>query len=230
MFGIIATIIAAKKGHSGYAIFTGIWTAIAIILALTAGPQYGFGPGILFMFIAIGMKDERKNDETAKATAESNVPEVRNQHKFVCTACGNFSTGWYQTCPHCGAVGKMERSRETGPSQTQTDLLPAGPDEAYSIRWTAGPLAGQKTVVHGQMTIGRSEDNTIVLPANTAGVSGRHCAITVANGQFYIADLGSTCGTVGNGAHRLPPNQAVILKAGDRICLGSDQVAFEVSK
>ena len=125
MFGIIATIIATKKGHSGYAIFTGIWTAIAIILALTAGP---------------------------------------------------------------------------------------------------------KTVVHGQTTIGRSEDNTIVLPANTAGVSGRHCAITAANGQFYIEDLGSTCGTVGNGVHRLSPNQAVILKAGDRICLGSDQVAFEVSK
>ena len=31
------------------------------------------------------------------------------EYKFVCKACGNYSTGWYQTCPNCNAVGKMEK-------------------------------------------------------------------------------------------------------------------------
>lgn len=27
--------------------------------------------------------------------------------KFVCSACGASSSGWYQKCPNCGAIGKM---------------------------------------------------------------------------------------------------------------------------
>ena len=53
MFGILATIIAAVKGHSGFAWFTGIWTAIALIVALSGMPQYSFAPGMLFFVIAL---------------------------------------------------------------------------------------------------------------------------------------------------------------------------------
>ena len=42
------------------------------------------------------------------------VPSQREnntvQDKFICTSCGTGSTGWYQECPHCGAVGKMQRN------------------------------------------------------------------------------------------------------------------------
>ena len=60
-----------------------------------------------------------------KDTEDSLPAETEpNPMKFVCTACGQYSTGWYQTCPHCGAVGKMERnSRKAGP-QPQPSVNP----------------------------------------------------------------------------------------------------------
>lgn len=61
MLGIIATIIAAKKGHTTFAWVVGIWSAIEIILLLCRSP-YAFGPGALFVFIAIGMTNLRKQE------------------------------------------------------------------------------------------------------------------------------------------------------------------------
>ena len=99
---------------------------------------------------------------------------------------------------------------------------------SYAIHWVAGPIKGQRTDVSSQMKIGRSPENEIVLPVNTAGVSGKHCAVAVSDDKFYVMDLGSTYGTVANGSFKLPPNQAVILNVGDRISLGSENVAFEI--
>ena len=108
-----------------------------------------------------------------------------------------------------------------------TSGIPGKPPQ-YAIQWLSGPLKGQTTGVSSQMTVGRARENTIVLPEDTAGASGKHCAITVSDGKFYVMDLGSTYGTVANGTQMLPPNQAVILNIGDRISLGKDGVTFEV--
>ena len=56
MAGIIATIIAAKKGHSTFAWVIGVWTAIAIILALCGMAGIAIAPGWVFLVIAIAMK------------------------------------------------------------------------------------------------------------------------------------------------------------------------------
>ena len=98
----------------------------------------------------------------------------------------------------------------------------------YAIRWLSGPLKGQETVIQSQMSIGRSPENNIVLPEETAGASGKHCVVTVADDRFYIMDVGSTYGTIGNGTQKLPVNQPVILNVGDRISLGENGVSFEV--
>ena len=55
MFGIIATIIAAKKGHSTFAWVVGIWSVVEIIMFLAKAP-YAVGPGWVFIIIAICMK------------------------------------------------------------------------------------------------------------------------------------------------------------------------------
>ena len=104
----------------------------------------------------------------------------------------------------------------------------SGKPDQYAIRWLSGPLKGQATGVSRQMTVGRARENSIVLPENTAGASGKHCAVTVSDGRFYVMDLGSTYGTIANGTQMLPPNQPVILNVGDRISLGKDGVTFEV--
>ena len=56
MAGIIATIIAARKRHYTFAWVIGIWTAIAIVLALCGMASIAIAPGWLFLIIAIGMK------------------------------------------------------------------------------------------------------------------------------------------------------------------------------
>lgn len=89
MLGIIATIIAAKKGHKTFAWIIGIWSILEIILLLTQSP-YAIGPGGLFVLIAIGMKNLNKSDEsiiTDKKQAEiSNTPSID-------TACQTISSG-----------------------------------------------------------------------------------------------------------------------------------------
>ena len=89
MFGIIATIIAAKKGHKTFAWVVGIWSVIEIVMLLAKSP-YAVGPGGLFVLIAIGMKNLNKSDEstrTDKKQAEiSNTPSID-------TACQTISSG-----------------------------------------------------------------------------------------------------------------------------------------
>ena len=54
-------------------------------------------------------------------------------------------------------------------------------------------------------------------------VSRRHFQVRFDSDVFYISDLGSTNGTYLNGS-RLDPNQEQILRDGDRVGLGVDEV------
>lgn len=112
IFGIIATIVAAAKGRTGFAWFTGIWTALAIFMVLIGEAQYAISPGGLILIIAICMKKQEANAQSGSGQGKNSsaVSNPDPSKKFVCKKCGNFSSGWYQTCPHCGAVGAMEKN------------------------------------------------------------------------------------------------------------------------
>lgn len=43
---------------------------------------------------------------------EKEDPYEPNPNKFICTNCGTYSSGWHQTCPKCGATGKMEKTTD----------------------------------------------------------------------------------------------------------------------
>lgn len=115
MLGMIATIIAAVKGRTGFAWFTGIWTVLAFIIAFSGGTQYAVAPGGLFLIIAICMKKEGADSPVKSESAPANDVLLVSDpsKKYICKACGNYSTGWYQTCPNCGAIGKMEKVSAT---------------------------------------------------------------------------------------------------------------------
>ncbi len=79
------------------------------------------------------------------------------------------------------------------------------------------PLVGKRT-----WTIGRSPDNTIVLPDRWA--SRNHAQLRATEtGEFYLTDLGSGNGSVVNGERVTMP---VILKDGDLITIGHSQLEF----
>jgi pSer/pThr/pTyr-binding forkhead associated (FHA) protein len=71
------------------------------------------------------------------------------------------------------------------------------------------------------ITIGRAPDNIIVLTDRS--VSNRHAVLRLANGSYYLKDLGSTNGTRVNGI----PITETTLRFDDRIRFGVVESRFE---
>lgn len=94
-----------------------------------------------------------------------------------------------------------------------------------------GAFAGRRFALEGTLRLGRLPDqNDLVFPADTTGVSGRHCVLRLTAGGATLTDLGSSFGTfLGNGV-RLQPNQPVELKAGDTFTLGSRKQEFRLEQ
>lgn len=110
---------------------------------------------------------------------------------------------------------------------------PAPPAPAVvklSLDVVSGPMAGQRyTVSDMTLLIGRAQEANIQYPADTKGVSRRHCQVFWKNGSLHIMDLGSTAGTFLRGKGKLMPNTPVPLTAGDTVYLGSKQVALQLN-
>jgi len=79
-------------------------------------------------------------------------------------------------------------------------------------------------VMPGTNTIGRRGDNDIVL-AGDPYVSGSHAQITAEDGVFTLLDVGSTNGTMLNGA-KVEPNEPTTVSIGDDIVFGKTAVKF----
>lgn len=92
-----------------------------------------------------------------------------------------------------------------------------------------GPMAGTRVSVGDKpLLLGRALEADLQYPADTQGVSRRHCQISWQNGTLSLTDLGSTSGTFVRDKGRLQPNIPVALKDGDVIYLGSKQVALQL--
>lgn len=53
----------------------------------------------------------KKKKSSAGADIAPDTSATSDGKKFICRHCGYRSTGWYQTCPHCGVAGKMEKMK-----------------------------------------------------------------------------------------------------------------------
>ncbi|MHB0875488.1 MAG: FHA domain-containing protein, partial [Anaerolineae bacterium] len=85
----------------------------------------------------------------------------------------------------------------------------------------AGPNAGQSFALQPESTIGRAEDNVIVLPDEQ--VSRHHAVVRLNGGHPVIADLGSRNGTFVNGVRISAPTP---LRPGDVITIGSSRLSL----
>lgn len=113
----------------------------------------------------------------------------------------------------------------------QTPPAPAAAgDSGFRFQGVSGAFAGKRFSIAGTVRIGRDPARcSVVYPADTQGVSGVHCMLTVQNGAVCLMDLGSTYGTFLDG-RRLAANQPVTLKPGDRFCLGSERECFVIAR
>lgn len=118
----------------------------------------------------------------------------------------------------------------TAPASPAPAAANAGADDSgYRIQGVSGALAGQRYLLRnsGPVVLGRDPQRcNITFPANTPGVSGRHCGVWVQGGKVYLQDLGSSHGTFIQPGTRLAGNQSVELRPGDVFYVGSPKESF----
>lgn len=101
----------------------------------------------------------------------------------------------------------------------------SGDDSGYRLQGVAGALEGRRFMIRKSvpLTIGRNADGcNVVFPASTAGVSGKHCQVWFDHGCIWIKDLGSRHGTFLSAGTKLTVGQAIQIKPGEQICMGSE--------
>ena len=86
------------------------------------------------------------------------------------------------------------------------------------FNFETGPLKGTIEAIDGEITIGRSADNDLVIDDQT--ISGKHCKVTFENGQYFLTDLESTNGTSVNGEKI----SKIALSAGQTVELGKVKI------
>lgn len=99
MFGLLATIISAIKGHKTFAWVVGIWTVIALLVGLSGSPEYAIAPGALFFFISITMKNLKKL-ESQDSSSTSRMSD-NNRVIFYCQKCGFVGSDYSDASNKC---------------------------------------------------------------------------------------------------------------------------------
>ena len=169
----------------------------------------------------------------SEGTISVTTPYSTQEKKFLCKSCGTYHTGWYQTCPTCGAVGTMEKvKRQENHKQPEPSAASIQAKPMFTLYGVTGAFAGAAIPVKGTLPVGTYEGNRILYPKGTQGISRRHCIITAKDSGVFISDCGSSYGTWINNTIRLQKNQEIELHKGDKISLGSNQESFilEISK
>ena len=107
--------------------------------------------------------------------------------------------------------------------------MPQAPDapDTPILCGQSGSFSGQKLRVprNKPISLGREASCQLVLASKQ--VSRRHCEVRLAADGLIIRDLNSANGTKVNGA-RIPPQQDVPLKRGDRVEIGSKDECFVI--
>jgi type VI secretion system FHA domain protein len=84
----------------------------------------------------------------------------------------------------------------------------------------------ERTFDHDLVTIGRGVNNTCILKDPSRVVSTKHAEIRERQGFWSVCDVGSTNGTILNGA-TIAPKEEHPLHHGDRITIGPYQLFFQ---
>ena len=91
----------------------------------------------------------------------------------------------------------------------------------------AGSFSGQKLRVPRNKPISMGREASCQLVLASKQVSRKHCEVRLTADGLVIRDLNSANGTKVNGA-RIPPQEDVPLKRGDRVEIGSKDECFVI--
>lgn len=179
--------------------------------------------GVVALVAAVLAISQRKKGAASNRFSGGNVSadSVGSQNQRPNNQSDSFSTAPWPPAQYGNAV----------PPQMQ----PGNPENAGKaspvfLCCEGGVLKGRSYPVTEQvMTIGRDPGCDIRYPADTKGVSRRHCQVFRKNGSVMILDTGSTSGTVLRGKGRLTPNVPAAVREGDLIYLGEKKNVFRIT-
>jgi len=102
----------------------------------------------------------------------------------------------------------------------------------YILYGITGVYAGQAVELPvGRVALGRDPGScNLLFPADTRGISRRHCTVAFDGGAVTVTDDGSSQGTFLDGRRRLEQGQAVALQAGQRFSLAGNGAVFELRR
>lgn len=123
---------------------------------------------------------------------------------------------------------KQQQRPPSDPVRRKKEELKPEPAPLNTVpeAWLIGTNGEAFPIRAGKNTIGRQDDNSIVL--NEVTVSRHHASITYEKGSFTIEDLGSSNGTFING-EKIGPGKHVI-SIGDRLRFGSTEFVLSSEK
>ncbi|MGM9619736.1 MAG: trypsin-like peptidase domain-containing protein [Oscillospiraceae bacterium] len=128
---------------------------------------------------------------------------------------------------------KGPQEQKAAPAVPASASAPASGDSGFRIQGVSGALEDKRFMIgrRDAVILGRDPQQCgVVFPANTPGVSARHCAVWYEDGCVYIKDLGSSHGTFLAPGRRLAAEQAVQLRPGEAFFLGSQEQSFVIAE
>ncbi|MHB9025738.1 MAG: FHA domain-containing protein [Armatimonadota bacterium] len=151
----------------------------------------------------------------------------------VCPRCGAQNPNDHRFCKDCGTpleindAGKLDddtiiiqlledRSKATTPAERVARL--------WLLDLTGEHVERVYELSDEQVIVGRRADCAVCLPGNT--ISRRHAQIRHADGQYLLADLGSTNGTMLNGEALVGEER---LRDRDEIGVGIYKLIFRLT-
>lgn len=160
----------------------------------------------------------------AIAVSRKRVPNV--QDSMSATEQGSVQGPMFDSNVTEGPAYGSDMPGMTAPA---APLAPVN-DSGYRFQGTSGVFEGKRFAINGVVRIGRDpSQNELVYPADSSGISSRHCEISWQRGQIYLKDVGSTYGTFLGDGRKLAANQSVVLKVGDTFWLGSEKQGFIIT-
>src|SRR4051794_1908384 len=152
---------------------------------------------------------------------------------ITCPVCGLVNRPGELACSRCGTIlASGANTKKLGQEETQTKQksMPTGDVIVSEQMPIVLEIEGQQEAVPVAevVTVGRVSDipddskpdvDLSLFNAGDKGVSRKHIKIKRKNILIYVADLGSTNGTMLNGK-RLIPNAERLLRNGDELTLG----------
>ena len=151
----------------------------------------------------------------------------------TCQRCGASNPDEHRFCKDCGAPLVAAGSREMDDDTIIIQLLEGrgklNPNSEHIARLWLLDVTGEHVervyeLSDEQVVIGRREDCAVCLPGNT--ISRRHAQVRHADRQYFLADLGSTNGTLLNGEALVGEEQ---LRDRDEIGVGIYKLIFRLS-